>query len=519
MQSGQVIVGKYRLNQLLGTGGMAEVWSATNVFTDREFAVKFLSPEVAKTPEHAARFLKEAKVSARVNHSNIIETMDVGQTDDGKLFIVMELLSGAPLEVAMRRQTPRMTVPELVFVLTEVASALAAAHRAGVVHRDLKPSNIYLHRDNKSNAAVPKLLDFGVSKFLDDGPGPNVALTMAGTVLGSPLYMSPEQARGDSNLDGRTDIFAFGAILFEALTGQRPYDAANFNALIVKIATTAPKDIDEHAPEVPAALRDVVKLCLETNRDKRLASFESVAEQLMSLLPELEKDPRPLPAPKTVLSTDDPDATNCLPIVRAGDRPLSVPPPTGGPHFSAWPTPTPNLSYTTAPTSFPPPPATSSSPLRSMYAAGAAAAAVIVILLILLISALRREPTVITVAGPGRALPEAGSTPLANTSASTAASAAGPEANGPVIAVDTLPVAAKPAFPLEKGRGRLFITAGPGWCKVTVDGQLKGPTPLPALDLTPGAHQLKCEAPGKKPKLVSVLIQEAAAANYKFSVD
>ena len=118
------------------------------------------------------------------------------------------------------------------------------------------------------------------------------------------------------------------------------------------------------------------------------------------------------------------------------------------------------------------------------------AAAVIVILLILLISALRREPTVITVAGPGRALPEAGSTPLANTSASTAASAAGPEANVPVIAVDTLPVAAKPAFPLEKGRGRLFITAGPGWCKVTVDGQLKGPTPLPALDLTPGAHQL-----------------------------
>jgi len=512
MQSGQVIVGKYRLNQLLGTGGMAEVWSATNVFTDREFAVKFLSPEVAKTPEHAARFLKEAKVSARVNHPNIIETMDVGQTDDGKLFIVMELLSGVPLEVAMRRQTPRMTVPELVFVLTEVASALAAAHRAGVVHRDLKPSNIYLHRDNKSNAAVPKVLDFGVSKFLDDNGGPNVALTMAGTVLGSPLYMSPEQARGDSNLDGRTDIFAFGAILFEALTGQRPYDAANFNALIVKIATTAPKDIDDLAPEMPAPLRDVVKLCLETNREKRLSSFESVAEQLMALLPELEKDPQPLPAPKTVLSTDDPDATNALPIVRPGDRPMSVPPPAAGaPHFSAWPTPTPNLSYTTAPTSFPPPPPAPHNPLRSIYAGGAAAAAVIVVLFVLLVSALRREPTIITVSSPAQ--PDAG--------ALTQVTSATPplESNVPVVAVDTLPVAAKPSFPLEKGRGRLFITAGPGWCKVTVDGQPKGPTPLPALDLAPGAHQLKCEAPGKKPKLVSVVIQEAAAANYKFSVD
>lgn len=505
MQSGQVIVGKYRLNQLLGTGGMAEVWSATNVFTEREFAVKFMSPEVAKTPEHAARFLKEAKVSARVNHPNIIEIIDVGQTDDHKLFMVMELLSGVPLEVAMRRQTPPMTVPELVFVLTEVASALAAAHRAGVIHRDLKPSNIYLHRDNKSNAAVPKLLDFGVSKFLDDGVGANMALTMAGTVLGSPLYMSPEQARGDSNLDGRTDIFAFGAILFEALTGQRPYDAANFNALIVKIATTAPKDIDEHGADMPDALRDVVKLCLEPNRDKRIASFETVVEQLMAILPDLEKDPKPLPAPKTVLSTDDPDATNALPIVRAGDRPLSVPPPAhGGPHFSAWPTPTPNLSYTTAPTSFHPPPRAS----HSVYAAGAAAAAVIVVLLILLVSALRREPTVITVAGPSPI-----GTGIQVTSAPSASS------NVPMVNVDALPMASKPTIPLDKGLGRLVISAGPGWCTVTVDGQPKGPTPLPALDLTPGAHQLRCEAPGKKAKVVSVIIQEAATANYKFSID
>jgi serine/threonine protein kinase len=509
MQSGLVIVGKYRLNQLLGTGGMAEVWSATNVFTEREFAVKFLSPEVAKTPEHAARFLKEAKVSARVNHPNIIDILDVGQTDDGKLFLVMELLSGVPLEVAMRRQTPPMTIPELVFVMTEVASALAAAHRAGVVHRDLKPSNIYLHRDHKSHAAVPKLLDFGVSKFLEDG-GPNVALTMAGTVLGSPLYMSPEQARGDSNLDGRTDVFAFGAILFEALTGQRPFDAANFNALIVKIATTPPKDIDVIAPEVPDALRDVVKRCLEPQRDHRLATFEAVAERLVAILPELEKDPRPLPPPQTILSTDDPDATNALPIVRPGDRPLSVPPPpaAGTPHFSAWPTPTPHLSYTTSPASFAPPASAPAAHMRSIYAGGAAAAAAIVVLLVLLVTALRREPTVITVAGPAQI-----------TSASAPAPSVSSDPAVPTVAVDTLPVASKSTIPLEKGKGRLFISAGPSWCTVTVDGVSKGPTPLPALDLAPGTHQLRCDAPSKKSKTVSVVIQEAATANYKFSID
>src|SRR5436309_809180 len=197
MESGQVVVGKYRLNQLLGTGGMAEVWSATNTFTERQLAIKFMNVQIAKTPEAAARFLKEAKVSARVNHPNIIEIHDVGQTEDGQLFLVMELLTGIPLEVALRRQNPPMTMYELVLVMIEVASALSAAHKSGIVHRDLKPTNIFLHK-LREGVAIPKLLDFGVSKFLEDDQ--NHALTVAGTVLGSPLYMSPEQARGDSNL-------------------------------------------------------------------------------------------------------------------------------------------------------------------------------------------------------------------------------------------------------------------------------------------------------------------------------
>src|SRR5579872_683923 len=184
MISGQTIAGKYRINQLLGAGGMASVWSATNIFTERQFAIKFMLPAVARTPEAARRFLMEAKVSARINHPNIIEVIDVGQTEDGTLFLVMELLHGQSLEAALRRQKPAMRVHEFLDVMVEVARALAAAHKSGVIHRDLKPSNVFLHTD-REGLVLSKVLDFGVSKFVDDdGIG---GLTMVGTILGSPL--------------------------------------------------------------------------------------------------------------------------------------------------------------------------------------------------------------------------------------------------------------------------------------------------------------------------------------------
>src|SRR5579864_4378768 len=141
METGQTIAGKYRLNRLLGSGGMASVWSATNVFIEREFAIKFMLPQLARTPEAAARFLLEARVSARINHPNIIEVIDVGQAEDGSLFLVMELLTGHSLDVVVRRQKPPMPVKEFILFMRDVAQALAAAHRSGVVHRDLKPTN------------------------------------------------------------------------------------------------------------------------------------------------------------------------------------------------------------------------------------------------------------------------------------------------------------------------------------------------------------------------------------------
>jgi serine/threonine protein kinase len=524
ISSGQTIAGKYRINQLLGSGGMASVWSATNIFTERQFAIKFMLPAVARTPEAARRFLMEAKVSARVDHPNIIEIIDVGQTEDSCLFLVMELLTGVSLETAMKRQSPTMTVAEFVSVMLQVARALAAAHKSGVIHRDLKPTNIFLHKD-REGAAVPKLLDFGVSKFLEEEGA--TSLTLAGTVLGSPLYMSPEQAMG-ATIDSRTDVFAFGTIMFEALCGYRAFDAPNFNALIVMIATTQPKQIDECAPKLPEVLRSVVRDCMLTDKGKRLGTFDEVADRLQAALPELERSQLALPVPTRQIGEpiSDPDATNALPVVRGSDvrpsnrHPVSTPPPpTPGPS----PIPGANLSEprsgngpSSGFTKATPPPTTRVAEAithpRSAYLAGAVvvglAAAAGVVGIIRAASG-----------GPHR-LPsnsQVDPTPVAAAADPPAAAPTGSAGNVPVISVDSLPVA--PTIELPHGTGRLLIGASPGWCAISVDGMKRGPTPLPAIDLSPGLHVIRCEAPSGKTKTDSIYIKDGATARHRFTID
>lgn len=538
MENGKVVAGKYRLNQLLGSGGMAEVWSATNTFTERELAIKFMNREVGKNPEAAARFLKEAKVSARINHPNIIEIHDVGQTDEGQLFLVMELLTGFPLEVALRRQTPPMTVYEFALVMVEVGEALAAAHKSGIVHRDLKPTNIFLHKI-KEGVALPKLLDFGVSKFLEDDQ--NHALTIAGTVLGSPLYMSPEQARGDSHLDGRTDVFAFGAILFEALCGYRAYDAKNFNALIVKIATSKPKSIDECAPHVPEALRKVVRACLETDLKRRVQTFDELVPMLKSALPQLEASQARLPTPLIASSVVDPDATNALPAFRASDRP----PPAAVtervlPHSSAHlPTPATAMSPPgslsgSIPPGAPTPPHWGATPNTSYASITISTKAprkntwLFAVLGVLVFVGLAtgvslgwrsRHPSTIASA--------AAKTAETNRAAATTPPASpSPAASGSVepssVSVDSLPGAPKNAqlsAAPPRGAGRLLVSAAPGWCTLSVDGKDKGPTPIAGLDLPAGGHQLRCEMPNGKVRTASVTIQDGATSKYKFALE
>ena len=559
MQAGQTIAGKYRLNRLLGTGGMASVWSATNVFTEREFAVKFMLPQVARTPEAARRFLLEAKVSARINHPNIIEVIDVGQAEDGSLFLVMELLTGVSLDVATRRQTPAMTLSEFLGHMKDVAVALAAAHRSGVIHRDLKPTNVFLHKD-RDGRVVPKLLDFGVSKILEEEN--NTSLTVVGTVLGSPLYMSPEQAMGAAGIDGRTDVFAFGGILFESLTGQRAYDAPNFNALIVTIATKEPKKIDDAAPQLPEALRALVRECLVTDKTKRLGSFDAIVERLDALMKDTEALSARLPSPYNENERpSDPDATNALPMVGRADREeatKSVPPQSGKARVSAPPR-----------GSLPPPAsgvpsAWTQSGNRGVEAAlawlrnvekyvrdlppkqraiGAAGAGLVVVLVIIGItaavsggggtsraavqgSAAAAVTGVTPPSGAGLVGQTSAQAAQASTGASQAETAHPPTSNPPsaddssnvpTISVDSLPVVGRGAP--AKGNGRLSIVASPGWCSVSVDGTQRGVTPLTGFDVPAGTHRVDCTPPSGKSRTATVSVAEGTATHYRFALD
>ncbi len=529
METGQTIAGKYRLNRLLGTGGMASVWSATNVFTEREFAIKFMLPQVARTPESARRFLLEAKISARVNHPNIIEVIDVGQAEDASLFLVMELLTGSSLDVAIRRKEPVMTAHEFMGIMKDVAVALAAAHRSGVIHRDLKPTNVFLHFD-RDGRPIPKLLDFGVSKILEEEA--NTSLTVVGTVLGSPLYMSPEQAMGAAGIDGRTDVFAFGGILFESLTGQRAYDAPNFNALIVTIATKQPKNIDDVAPQLPEPLRALVRDCLVTEKDKRIGVFEEVAERIEKMMPELTEANIPLPRPQHERPSD-PDATAALPARRTGHTPVTVSAPSAQGPVSG-PRSAPGaytltrrasdlaLSWLGTGETY----MKKLSPRTLVIAAGGMGVVVLLLIIVGLAAAFSGgggpAPTAAVqgsgvAAATGTAAVAVNSPPAATASSAPFVPSADDSAPVPVISVDSLPVAGRGAP--AKGNGRLSVMASPGWCSVSVDGVQRGVTPLATFELPAGGHRLDCVSPSGKTRTASINVAEGTATHYRFTLE
>jgi serine/threonine protein kinase len=519
METGQTIAGKYRLNRALGTGGMATVWSATNVFTEREFAVKFLLPHVASTPEAARRFLLEAKVSARINHPNIIEVIDVGQTDDGALFLVMELLQGVSLESAIRRQKPAMSLHAFLRVMAEMAGALAAAHRRGVIHRDLKPSNVFLHRD-RDGQTITKVLDFGVSKFVDeDGAG---GMTVVGTILGSPLYMSPEQAMGAEGVDGRTDVFAFGSILFEAVCGERAYSASNLNALIVAIATTPPKRIDDVSPKLPQALKDLVNECMRTDKSQRLASFEAVVERLKPLIDLVADSGLLLPSPRRPSAEPTPSGDG------RAKRPSDRPTPLCGsgtsvaPLSMRAPNTLPPKGTATTPGSLSWPSARGvggdAAPSKLAWVAGGGAL-LGVALLVALGAGLGRSKRESSAAGsPKAAAPLQGPSPAA----APFASESPPESSGvPVISVDQLPAAAALGThggPTPKNTGRLSVAATPGSCSISVDGLPRGATPLQSFEIAAGPHTVDCVSPSTGEKTASIVVTEGTEAHYQFTL-
>ena len=279
-RSGQVLKAKYCLEQRLGIGGMAEVYRARNLMVDRTVAIKLLHQVHSSNRHVVDRFLQEARAANFVRHPNVVEVLDIDTDENGTPFIVQEYLEGEDLDSKLEKSEAGLPFQTAVRMLLPVIKAIGVAHEKGLVHRDLKPENIYLA--SQRGTIVPKVLDFGISKMpLQKGSS---SLTITGTVLGSPAYMSPEQIQNSQSVDPRTDVWSLGIILYKTLTGQLPYGAESPTALFVKICTTDPEPLEKTKPGLPAGLNDVVARCLERNPDARFRDANELYAEVSQVL-------------------------------------------------------------------------------------------------------------------------------------------------------------------------------------------------------------------------------------------
>ncbi len=286
LKEGDIIHSRYHVLRLIGRGASGEVWAARNQLIDRDVALKILEPEVTKDKVLLRRFFNEAKSIGRVNHPSIVEILDIGQAEDGSPFLVLELLDGESLHMRLMREGN--IEAELLFdMCSGIARALDLAHQKGIVHRDLKPANIFLHR-TATGSMVAKILDFGISKIIAGHPS-NLSLTRTGTVVGSPAYMSPEQAAGREDLDGRADVWSLGIVLYEALCGMLPHQAPNYNALMVSILTEDVMPVALRRSDLPSSVCHVIDCCLRRDRDRRPGS-DALASMMEAATRELRAE-------------------------------------------------------------------------------------------------------------------------------------------------------------------------------------------------------------------------------------
>jgi serine/threonine-protein kinase len=274
---GDIVGGKYRIEHQLGAGGMSAVFAVRHLVTDRRFAIKWLLPELARRTDGVRRFVREAKVAGRVDHPNIVEIYDFGEAEDS-FYMVMELLEGEPLDQRLQREG-KLSPPEACRILLPCMRGVAHAHAAGVIHRDLKPGNIFLCSATSERPELPKVLDFGISRVSDLEVTRESPITDSGVWMGTPHYMSPEQVRGRP-LDHRADVYAFGVILYELLSGEPPFHSDSLNELMVQVAAEDPPLLHERVPEIEPALSAIVHRAMARAPSARFPNLESMVQAL-----------------------------------------------------------------------------------------------------------------------------------------------------------------------------------------------------------------------------------------------
>jgi serine/threonine protein kinase len=277
------VAGKYELVRLIGRGGMGAVWEGRHATLGTRVAIKFIDTEYADSVEARARFDNEARAAATIQSKHAIQIFDHGVTDDGKPYIVMELLLGEPLDARIDR-LKRMPLVDVTRILRQVARALARAHEKGIIHRDLKPENVFLVRTPDDDDEIAKVLDFGIAKFKKiDGQsasGSVTSSTKTGAVLGTPFYMSPEQARGLRDIDHRSDLWSMGVIAFKCVCGVLPFEGVSVGDLLVKICTSPAPAPSSLVPSLSPSFDSWFARALEKDPARRFQSAGELSDAL-----------------------------------------------------------------------------------------------------------------------------------------------------------------------------------------------------------------------------------------------
>jgi serine/threonine protein kinase len=332
------VVAKYVVRAKIGEGAMGTVYLAQHRELDTRVAIKVIRRDGSETEEDASRFFTEARAASRIGHENIVGVLDVGRTDDGDPFYIMELLTGESLMHRLARG--RRPLEEVLHVAVQIAGALAASHAKGIVHRDLKPANVFLIRRG-ADASFVKVLDFGVAKLTDEKDKAHHHRTQTGRLLGTPHYMAPEQVAGRRAVDGRADVYALGVMLFEMVCGRLPFDAPKWTEVLIQHVTQSPPRAREHNVECPAWLDRLIDKALAkspTDRPTMAAMRDALrlgdgGELVAEVSAPADPDEITQPGPRDTLPR--PDAAETLveakspsnPVPGAGSNPTPSSPP------------------------------------------------------------------------------------------------------------------------------------------------------------------------------------------------
>jgi serine/threonine protein kinase len=279
VSEGQILAGKYRVEKVLGSGGMGVVVAAWHLELEQRVAVKFLHPLAMERPDTAERFRREARSAAKIRSEHVARVIDVGIMEGGLPYMVMEHLEGHDLSQEMD-QVGLLAISDSIDFLLQALEALAEAHAAGIVHRDLKPANLFLAL-RPDGSRIVKVLDFGISKSLFGTSVAEMSLTRTAALIGSPLYMSPEQMRSAKDVDTRTDIWSLGVMLYELLTGRPPYTGDSIPALCASLLNDQPISMQQLRAEIAPALEEAVMRCLAKDREQRFATVSELARALL----------------------------------------------------------------------------------------------------------------------------------------------------------------------------------------------------------------------------------------------